>query len=250
MEWTKIAQGSDLLPTAFASSLKEKIFLGDAVTSVEQNSLGVKVVCQSGRIYYGDYVLCTVPLPVLGKISFNPPLSSSKQIAVDGGYDYRPATRMFVEFPERFWEKDGLNGWGLIFDRPEELWHTTWNSSGKTGILHAYLKGENALAMDALPEKQQLTELLQRWEKMILGVNNYQKKVTAVTYSWTNDPWSLSGWAYPSKSQEEKLFNELRITEGKIYFAGDHTSPTRGWLQGALESGIRAAKEIHHSPSK
>lgn len=79
---------------------------------------------QSGREDWGDCVLCTVPLPVLERIIFNP-LSASKQTALDEGYNYRPATRMFVEFPERFWSKENLNGWGIFRDRCEELWQPT-----------------------------------------------------------------------------------------------------------------------------
>ncbi len=65
-----------------------------------------------------------------------------------------------------------------------------------------------------------------------------------------NDPWSKAGWAYPSEAQEEIFFDQLQQTEGRIHFAGDHTSVTRGWLQSALESGIRAAKEIHYAHEK
>ncbi|MEA5554715.1 FAD-dependent oxidoreductase [Anabaena cylindrica UHCC 0172] len=244
-EWKKIDRGSDLLPTAFAASLEGKIYLGDAVTRVEQSSLGVRIICQSGRIYYGDCAVCTVPLPVLEKINFFPSLSLPKQNAIAGGYNYRAATRMFVEYPERFWEKDNLNGWALIADRSEELWQPTWDSNSKTGILHAYLKGEDALAMDALKSEERLTSLLQRWEEILPGANKYQ--VSAVNYSWNNDPWSKGGWAYPSSSQEEKLFNEIGRREGKIYFAGEHTSMIRGWMQGALESGIKTAQQIHNS---
>ncbi|NEO40774.1 MAG: NAD(P)-binding protein [Moorea sp. SIOASIH] len=248
LEWTKIGRGSDRLPQAFATALAGKINIGDAVTRIEQTSLGVRVFCKSGRQYNGDSVLCTVPMPVLGQIAFNPPLSPQKQMAFSGGYNYRPATRMFVEFPERFWEKEGLNGWGLFSDRPEELWQPTWDSPGKTGILHSYLKGEAALAMDALDPEQRLAQLLQQWEEILPGVGNYQ--LSAITHSWTNDPWSRAGWAYPSKAQEDNLFNELRRREGRIYFAGEHTSSTRGWLQGALESGLRAAKQIHQARSE
>ena len=170
----KIAQGSDRLPQAFATALVDKINLGSAVTRIEQTSSGVRVLCQSGQQYTGDCVVCTVPLPVLRQINFQPPLSPQKQLAIAGGYNYRAATRMFVEFSERFWEKKGLNGWGLFDDRPEELWHPTWDASGKTGILHAYLKGENALAMDALAPDQQFPQLLQRWEKILPGVSAYQ----------------------------------------------------------------------------
>ena len=33
--------------------------------------------------------------------------------------------------------------------------------------------------------------------------------------------------------------------EGRIHFAGEHCSLYHAWIQGALESGIRAAREIH-----
>ncbi len=37
--------------------------------------------------------------------------------------------------------------------------------------------------------------------------------------------------------------------EGRIHFAGEHTSLYHAWIQGALESGIRAAREIHEAPA-
>jgi len=73
--------------------------------------------------------------------------------------------------PDRFWEKDNLNGWGIFED--EELWHTTWERPEKTGILHAYLKGEKALKMDAFEGEAQQKESLQHWEEILPGVSNY-----------------------------------------------------------------------------
>ncbi|NET61445.1 MAG: NAD(P)-binding protein [Symploca sp. SIO2E6] len=240
--WTKIANGSDQLPKAMGEALHDHIRLGEPVIRIEQTPKAVRVFCRSGLQLTADRVLCTVPLPVMENITFSPPLSPAKQRAIAGGYNYRPSTRMFVEFPERFWEREGLNGWG-IFDRSEELWQPTWNQPGVTGILHAYLKGEISLAMDALEPKPRLAQLLQKWQEFLPGVKDYP--VNDLTYSWNNDPWSKAGWAYPTESQEQELFDELRRTEKRLYFAGDHTATTRGWLQGALSSGLRAAKEIH-----
>ncbi|WP_414590027.1 flavin monoamine oxidase family protein [Scytonema sp. PCC 10023] len=244
-EIQKLTDGFDLLPQAFAQALTSKIKLDDSVTRIVQTSNGVEVSCLSGQRYLGDCVLCTVPLTVLNQIAFSPDLSPAKKQAAAGGYNYRAATRCFVKFPNRFWEKDNLNGWGFLED--EELWHTTWDRPEKTGILHAYLKGEKALEMDAFEGKAQQTKLLQHWEKILPGVTNYS--VRSHFYSWTKDIWSKGGWAYPTDEQEKKLFSELGKSEGKIYFAGDHTSKTRGWLQGALESGLNAAKEIHFAGS-
>jgi len=35
--------------------------------------------------------------------------------------------------------------------------------------------------------------------------------------------------------------------EGRVHFAGEHCSLYHAWIQGALESGIRAAKEVHEA---
>jgi monoamine oxidase len=241
----KLTDGFDLLPQAFAQALTDKIKLDDSVARIIHTSNGVEVQCSSGQRYFGDFVLCTVPLTVLNQITFSPDLSPAKKEAATGGYNYRAATRCFVKFPNRFWEKDNLNGWGFFED--EELWHTTWDKPEKTGILHAYLKGEKALEIDTFKGNTQQAKLLQHWEKILPGVTNYS--VRSHFYSWTKDIWSKGGWAYPTEEQEKKLFPELGKSEGKIYFAGDHTSKTRGWLQGALESGLNAAKEIHFAGS-
>ncbi|MBD2359681.1 flavin monoamine oxidase family protein [Anabaena minutissima FACHB-250] len=240
-EIQKLTDGFDLLPQAFAQALTKKIKLNDPVARIVQTSNGVEVSCSSGKQYIGDCVLCTVPLTVLNQIVFSPEISPAKKQAATGGYNYRPATRCFVQFPDRFWQKDNLNGWGFFED--EELWHTSWDKQEKTGILHAYLKGEKALKMDLLQGEVQQRQLLQDWEKILPGVSNYS--VQSYFHSWTKDVWSRGGWAYPTNEQEQQLFSELGKSEGKIYFAGDHTSKTRGWLQGALESGLNAAKQIN-----
>ena len=36
----------------------------------------------------------------------------------------------------------------------------------------------------------------------------------------------------------------VATVEGRLHFAGEHASLVPGWMQGALESGERAAKEI------
>ncbi len=225
--------------------MTSKIKLDDSVTRIVQTSNGVEVSCLSGQRYLADCVLCTIPLTVLNQIAFSPDLSPAKKQAAAGGYNYRAATRCFVKFPNRFWEKDNLNGWGFFED--EELWHTTWDRTEKSGVLQAYLKGEKALKMDVFEGKAQQTELLQHWEKILPEVTNYS--VQSHFYSWTKDVWSKGGWAYPTDEQEKKLFSQLGKSEGQIYFAGEHTSKIRGWLQGALESGLNAAKEIHFAGS-
>lgn len=37
--------------------------------------------------------------------------------------------------------------------------------------------------------------------------------------------------------------------EGRILFAGEHCSLYHAWIQGALESGLNAARAIHEAPA-
>ena len=137
-DFVKIRNGTDRLPLAFADALNEQIYLATPVESVQQNSTNVVVRVSDGSEFSADRALCTVPLPVLNKIQFSPELSAEKVGASNGGYNYLNLTRVFIQFVNRFWENEGLNGWGNT-DWPEEIWHATWDQQGPKGVLLSYL---------------------------------------------------------------------------------------------------------------
>ena len=105
--YLKIRGGSDRLTNAFANSneLSNKIYLNNPVTSITQNNDNI-VVNSNGNQFQADRVLCTVPLTVLNKINFTPELSAEKQSAMNGGFRYAPATRIYIQYKNRFWEKN------------------------------------------------------------------------------------------------------------------------------------------------
>jgi monoamine oxidase len=58
------------------------------------------------------------------------------------------------------------------------------------------------------------------------------------------DPCALGAAAEFKAGQLSRFYAPLRAPEGRIHFAGEHTSPWSGWMNGGLESGHRAAAEI------
>ena len=243
--YLKIRGGSDQLTNAFANSseLSNKIYLNSAVTSIAQNSDNV-IVNTGGNQFQADKVLCTVPLTVLNKINFTPPLSSNKQTAMNGGFRYAPATRIYIQFKNRFWENESLNGWGNT-DLPEEIWQPSWDMSGNTGVLMSYLRWSAAENMDTLNDNERNNAVLNRWENIFAGsINNFD---SGISKSWALDEWSKGAWASPTTTQNENLNDSIAQSEGRIHFAGEHASNDRGWMQGALFSGLRAATEIKNN---
>ena len=70
----------------------------------------------------------------------------------------------------------------------------------------------------------------------------------AAVYAWDRDPWARGDYAWFRPGQVSAFLPHLAAPEGRVHFAGEHTSLYHAWIQGALESGIRAAKEIHEAP--
>ena len=241
-EYVKLRDGSDTLPYAFFESIADQIYLSIPVVSISQNTTGVVVRGANGEKFEGDRALCTVPLPVLHRINFSPSLSTEKEVAKSGGYRYAPSTRIYIQCKKRFWEAEGLNGWGNT-DWPEEIWQPTWDREGPRGIIMSYLRWDRAEAMDMLTEEKRITHVLDRWENIFPGVKDNIESGTS--QAWVLEKWSGGAWASPTADQDAALGDHIGRAEGRIHFAGEHASNYHGWMQGALSSGLRAAVEIH-----
>jgi monoamine oxidase len=63
--------------------------------------------------------------------------------------------------------------------------------------------------------------------------------------AWHLHPWSRGAYTCPRPGQYTGLFGVPERQEGPFHFAGEHTSSEYyGFLNGAVESGERAAKEV------
>ena len=61
---------------------------------------------------------------------------------------------------------------------------------------------------------------------------------------WDEDPWARGASSWYKPGQMSELWPHVPGPEGRVHFAGDHTSAWIRWMQGALESGNRAAREV------
>ncbi len=240
-DFVKIRGGSDLLPHALADALVQPVVTGAPVGEIRAGR-PVRVVAMDGRSWDADRVLVAVPVTVLARIRFVPGLSAQKREALNGGFRYESATRVFFRMKKRFWVDERLNGWGTT-DWPEELWHPTWDSIGTEGVLATYVREARARELDRLIGRDRAAAVLGRWDGFLRGAS--ANALSGVSHSWQRDPWSLGGWAAPTARQDRELADALARPEGPVHFAGEHISGARGWMNGAIESGLRAATRIH-----
>ena len=62
---------------------------------------------------------------------------------------------------------------------------------------------------------------------------------------WHDDEFAGGAFALFDPGQQTLLYDAICAPEGRIHFAGEHASLAHAWIQGAIESGLRAAAEVH-----
>jgi monoamine oxidase len=239
----RIPGGMDRLPRAMAAALGERVHYDSPVVSVKQTGAGVTVVAVAGgreRALQSDYFIWAAPLPPLGRVAMDPPLSPGKRRAIDEAY-FSAVSRVALQVKTRFWQASGLSGYGAS-DDPMELWHTTFDQAGPEGMLVAYFKHDGARALGAAPPDTRVAQGIERIGRLLPGVEPHV--IGSAVKVWAEDPWAGGAYLQFLPGQLYDLKPHFASREGRIHFAGDHTSYLPGWMQGALMSGQRVAEEI------
>ena len=239
----KIRGGNDLLPKAMAAALSDRILYGAPVTRIEQTATGVRVIYLRNGVPQtvdGDYLVCAIPLTVLRRVEISPALSPVKWAAVQE-IDGLPMTRVFLQSRKRFWLDRGESGWANT-DDPIDVWDYTRDQPGTRGILGAYTSGRMAHQVTARQPVERGPFVLEMMERVHPGIREHYEG--SASHSWVDDPWALGAGADFRPGQLSAFARALGTPEGRFHFAGEHTSPWSGWMNGGLESGERAASEI------
>lgn len=241
-----IEGGNDNLPKAIARRLRRQILLQTPVRSVKQHLNGVAITIEAdGRIaeIAADAFVCTIPYSVLPDVAFDPPLSAAKQ-AVLGEIRYVKASKMAFRTSARFWEARGLSGFAQL-DTNSEIWSPQWPCNGHRGVLQFYQQGDRALELDAMNDTERTRRVIQQIDAVFPGVERHIEE--SVSYSWQDDPWARGAYGIPQATQLLRWKGKIAESEGRIFFAGEHTSEYSAWIEGAVRSGHRVACEINEA---
>jgi monoamine oxidase len=238
-QWFRIEGGNDQLPQAFARMLADKVIYDAPVVGIEQDSKGVRVRFSTKgaqQTISADRALCAIPATIMAGIEVSPPFSAAKQQTLEK-LIYESASRVFLQCRGRFWEQQNLNGYGVT-DQPAEIWASSFGQPGAAGILQSYTRGDVSLRLTRQTERERISATLDVMERVFPGARESLER--GISKCWSEDKWARGAWAHT----DEKQLKQLAQPEGRIHFAGEHISSQPSWMQGALESGERAAREI------
>lgn len=242
--------GVDNLSSAFAVRLGERIRFNSEVVTIKNNSNDVEVIVKaSGKqeSIIADRVVCAIPFSVLRQIETSPGFSALKQQIVNS-LNYTPVTRSFLEVKQRFWESNGETGTAMTDLTIGQVQRHPMIQTGREGersILEAHSRGQHAMQLDQMSQDERLKLVLDQMQKVHPDIVKFYEG--GITKSWQNDPWSRGAYSKFLPGQIHAWLPEISRPEGRVHFAGEHTSIYSGSMEGAIESGARAAKEINEA---
>jgi monoamine oxidase len=240
--WSKIKGGSDQLPQAFAQKLGDKIQYGTPVVRIEQDDKSARAVFLRNGVtetLSADRILCALPFSVLRNIEL-PKTFSERKIKVIKELRYDSVSRVYLQAKTRSWEAKGLNGFAITNDAVE-IWQPTWNQPGPRGILMTYARPGEAERIANMKDSERVSSTLAQLDPIFPGLQeNFER---GATKCWAEDEWSRGAWAFVGLRD----FLSASSPEGRIHFAGEHLSPWFSWMQGALDSSLRAVKQINEA---
>jgi monoamine oxidase len=239
----RVVGGNDLIPRALAAQLPD-VRLGAPVTSIRVLPDEVTVTYQHGDSHQtvaSAFAVLAIPLTTARLIEFYPPLPEAHRRMVNE-LSYGSVTKVLIEYRRRFWDDRGWNG-RLATDAPiVYTWHATSHIESEHGIITVYTGGEPAAKLAALSDGERIRVAVQEIEKLFPGSSDLIE--CTATVAWPREAYTRGSYAALAPGQVTAHWKTLFEPAGRLFFAGEHASAIQGFMEGAVESGQRAAKNI------
>lgn len=244
----QIEGGMDRLPLAIARGLGDRVQRNAEVIAVDQQNGGVTITYRvrgARHVVRGDAAIVALPFSTLRLVDTSSALSPAKLRAIRD-LPYETAIKTFVQTRRRFWEKDDrIFGGSTATDLPVRgiYYPDHGRSTGKGALLISYTWADAAEPWARLDPAARVNAAVADAALVHPQLNTDVE--FGVSHAWHEEPFARGAFSYVAPGQPASSFTAIVERDGRISFAGEHASRWHGWIEGAVESGLRAAAETH-----
>ncbi|MDX9735015.1 MAG: NAD(P)/FAD-dependent oxidoreductase [Thermoanaerobaculia bacterium] len=241
--------GNDQMPTLLAGKLGDAVLRGTRLEALRTGSDGryVATVRREGisREERASHVVLALPFTLLRDVRLDVPLSPVKKRAI-AELGYGTNAKLMTGWTRREWRlSHGSTGTVMSDAGFQVAWETSRAQKGSAGVLTNFTGGAEGLAVGRGTAEERAVELAGRLDRVFPGVSAHHRASEAVRYHWPTHPWTRGSYACYRVGQITAFGGAEAEREGGVFFAGEHTSSDfQGFMEGACESGERAAREV------
>ena len=244
----RIAGGNDQLVTALAARLpRDSIVLGRSLTALKRHGSQYSLTFADGSSVVADYVILALPFSTLRRVDLDGSGFTATKRATIADLAYGVCAKLLLQFDKPV---AGLRNWSgtLLSDRPRFQSFCS-SSSADTSIVTAYFGAAEAANLSVTtahgPAPASVVDpIIDAFERAVPGARD---AFTGQAWldAWVDDEHVGAAYSTLRPGHAASHRHVAYVPEYKVSFAGEHTSINhRGYLNGAVESGTRAANEV------
>jgi monoamine oxidase len=245
-----VAGGNDQITDGMAARIgAAQIRRGHELVAVRENADGSYTLSFAGRpAVTADKVVLALPFSILrssvdiSRAGFK----ALKRIAI-AEQGMGTNSKLNVGFTDRHWNALGCNGDTTADTGYQNTWEVSRAQPGRAGILVDYTGGDVGASFGSGTALSRAKTFLGQLEPVLPGITKAFAGTATLDF-WPGYRWTKGSYSYWKVGQYTRFAGVEREVEGRLgacHFAGEHTSiDFQGYLQGAVETGGRAADEI------
>jgi monoamine oxidase len=240
--------GSQRVALWLAEQLGDRVRLSSPVREIDQSETAVRIVADGCELH-AEQVIVAVPPNLAGRIVYEPGLPPNRDLLTQQ-MPQGMTTKCQAVYEEPFWRDEGFSGEavsergpvGVIFDNsPRE---SEDGAERVPGVLVGFMTGTPAREVAELPEDSRREVVLDCFARLF--GDRARTPTQFIEKSWERELWTRGcptcrfppgGWTAWGP--------HLRAPVERIHWAGTETATEwSGYMEGAVQSGERAAQEV------
>jgi monoamine oxidase len=248
-----VSGGTSKIIEKLAQALEGQIKTRRELTRLEALRTGFRLHFASGQTAEADFVIVTIPFPILHEVQLDVRLPQRLQrFIAEVGLGRNE--KILAGFSERAWRQEQ----GFV----REIWtdlgiDEAWDESQRQpersdGALIFYFGGTNADAIQSGTARSQGREFVERLDRFVPGLKDAATDRFLRT-NWAQERFSRGAYSNYTPGQLTKFWDYFWIESddpderqevhvGNLLFAGEHLSDAHyGFMNGAAETGRLAA---------
>ncbi|XP_056436116.1 amine oxidase [flavin-containing] [Gadus chalcogrammus] len=248
----KFVGGSGQISEGMARELGDQVLLQSPVSSIDQSGVLVAVETLDHRTYMGNYVIVATPPALNLKMHFNPALPPLRNQLINR-VPMGSVIKCMVYYKENFWRKMGFCGTMIIEDEESPIGLTLDDTKpdGSVPAIMGFILARKCRKLSVLSKEERLKKICELYAK-VLGTEEALHPIHYEEKNWCEEQYSGGCYtAYYPPGILTQFGRVLREPVDRLFFAGTETATEwSGYMEGAVQSGERAAREILHAMGK
>jgi monoamine oxidase len=241
--------GNDQIATLLAKSLGGDVRTGTplvAIAALPNDRVRLSFKRDGGvEDMIFDRVILTIPFSVMrSRVDYRQAKFGGLKTRAIATLPMGVSTKFQLQFERRAWPGVGCNGEMRV---PSEAFQTTWEVTraqpGTRGILNFFSGGTRAINAGKTDDAALAAAVMRDAAVITPGLAEIWNG-RKIKDAWMGNPWSLGSYSYYPPGYQTTLLGVEREREGNCFFAGEHTAEENGFLNAAVETGQRAAREV------